>query len=236
MFLLGVGLVEKTETLFQFTVNRLKRMLLASAGLLLFAFGYYMQLRISIGGSPWHTLNQGLSQTVGITFGQASILVSVAVVAADLIMREPIGIGTILDAFLVGWGADFFLWLDPFPYQEGFVPSLVMLFASIVIVCFSQVIYMKAGLSCGPRDAMMVALGKRVRRVSMGVVNVVLSVVVFTVGYLLGGTVGLGTLINMFGTGIILDIVFRICRFEPRDVNQEGLAQTVQAFLRAVRK
>ena len=209
-------------------------MLLASAGLLLFAFGYYMQLRISIGGSPWHTLNQGLSQTIGITFGQASILVSVAVVLADLLMREPIGVGTVLDAFLVGWGTDFFLWLDPFPYQEGFAASLIMLFFSIVIVCFSQVIYMKAGLSCGPRDAMMVAIGKRVRRVSMGVVNVVLSVVVFTVGYILGGTVGLGTLINMFGTGLVLDVVFRICRFEPRDIEQEGLAETVQRFFEAI--
>jgi len=227
--------MQNSETVFQFIVDRLRRMLLASAGLLLFAFGYYMQLRISIGGSPWHTLNQGISQTIGITFGQASIMVSVAVVLADLIMREPIGIGTILDAFLVGWGTDFFLWLDPFPYQEGFVSSLIMLLVSIVIACFSQVIYMKAGLSCGPRDAMMVAIGKRVRRVSMGVVNVLLSVIVFSIGYVLGGTVGLGTLINMFGTGIILDIVFRICRFEPRDINQEGLAETVQAFLTAVR-
>lgn len=221
------------ETMGQFLKNRLKRMLVAAAGLMLFAFGYYMQLRISVGGSPWHTLNQGLSATLGITFGNASILVSVLVVISDLLMREPIGIGTILDAFLVGWGMDFFLWLDPIPQQDSLLGSLIVLFISLVIVCVSQVVYMRAGLSCGPRDALMVALGKRIRKVPMGAVNIILSTVVLGVGYVLGGTVGLGTLINIFGTGFILEAVFRIMRFEPRDVEQEGFAETTQAFLRA---
>ena len=218
-----------------FLFNRLKRMLLASAGLMLFAFSYYMQLRISIGGTPWHTLNQGISDTIGITFGQASILVSVLVVITDLLMREPIGVGTILDAFLVGWGTDLFLWLDPLPYQEGLLGSLLVLFISIVLSAVSQVIYMKAGLSCGPRDALIVALGKRVRRIPIGAVNITLSVLVFTVGWLLGGTVGLGTFINMFGVGIVMDAVFRILRFEPRDIEHEGLMETVRAFLAAIK-
>ena len=94
---------------------------------------------------------------------------------------------------------------------------------------------MKAGLSCGPRDALMVALGKRVRRVPIGAVNIVLSVLVFTIGWLLGGTIGLGTFINMFGVGIIMDAVFLILRFEPRDVEQEGLLETAQAFLSTIK-
>lgn len=228
--------MNKTETLGQFLLNRLKRMLIASAGLMLFAFGYYMQLRISVGGSPWHTLNQGLSGTLGITFGQASILVSVLVVLSDLLLKEPIGVGTILDAFLVGWGADFFIWLDPLPYQDGLIGSLIMLFFSLVVVSISQVIYMRAALSCGPRDALLVALGKRVRRISMGPVTVAVSVVVLVVGYFLGGQVGIGTLINIFGTGFVLEAVYRIMRFEPRDIQQEGLAETAQAFLNALRK
>ena len=227
--------MERTNRFLRFAANRLMRMGIASVGLLLFAFGYYMQLRICIGGTPWHTLNEGLSQTLGITFGQASILVSVLVVISDLLMKEPIGIGTILDAFLVGWGADFFLWLDPIPYQARVGPSLLVLFLSMVIVCFSQVIYMKAGLSCGPRDAMMVALGKRVRRIPIGAVNIAMSVTVLVVGYVLGGTVGLGTLINMVATGVVLELVFRICRFEPRDVSQEGLLETVHAFLNVIK-
>lgn len=219
-----------------FLFNRLRRMLLASAGLMLFAFSYYMQLRISIGGTPWHTLNQGISGTIGITFGQASILVSVLVVISDLLMKEPIGLGTILDAFLVGWGTDFFLWLDPLSYQEGLIGSLIVLFISIVLACISQAIYMKAGLSCGPRDALIVALGKRVRRVSIGTVNIVMSVLVFTIGYFLGGTIGLGTFINMFGVGVITDIVFKILHFEPRDITHEGLAETLQEFLHSVKQ
>ena len=220
-----------SETLQQFLINRIKRICIASAGLLIFAFGYYMQLRICIGGTPWHTLNEGLSQTLGISFGQASIFVSILVVISDLLLKEPIGVGTILDAFLVGWGTDFFLWLDPIPYQDGMLGSLIILFLSMVIVCFSQVIYMKAGLSCGPRDALMVAFGKRVRKIPIGAVNIAMSVAVLLIGYFLGGTVGLGTLINMVATGVVLEIVFRICRFEARDVEHEGLAQTVQKLM-----
>ena len=217
----------------QFFLERVRRMLIASAGLLLFAFGYYMQLRICIGGTPWHTLNEGLSQTLGITFGQASIFVSVLVILSDLLLKEPIGLGTILDAFLVGWGADFFLWWDPIPYQDGLLGSLVVLFASMVIVCVSQVIYMKAELSCGPRDALMVALGKRVRKIPIGAVNIAMNVAVLVIGYCMGGTVGLGTLINMVATGVVLEAVFRLCKFEARDVVHEGLADTVRAFLAA---
>ena len=217
----------------QFFLERVRRMLIASAGLLLFAFGYYMQLRICIGGTPWHTLNEGLSQTLGITFGQASIFVSVLVILSDLLLKEPIGLGTILDAFLVGWGADFFLWWDPIPYQDGLLGSWVVLFASMVIVCVSQVIYMKAELSCGPRDALMVALGKRVRKIPIGAVNIAMNVAVLVIGYCMGGTVGLGTLINMVATGVVLEAVFRLCKFEARDVVHEGLADTVRAFLAA---
>ena len=85
----------------EFLLNRTKRSLLASAGLILFAFGFYMQLAANIGLSPWTALNQGLSLHLPITFGQASILVSVVIIISDLLMKEAIGLGTILDALLV---------------------------------------------------------------------------------------------------------------------------------------
>ncbi len=218
-----------------FLLDRIRRSLLASAGLLLFAFGFYLQLAANIGLSPWTALNQGLSNHLPITFGQASIMVSVLIVCLDLLMKETIGIGTILDALLVGWGSDLFIALELVPYQTKFLPGLAILVIGLAISCVGQWLYMLAGLSCGPRDAFLVGLGKRLPRLPIGRVNILLNLMVAVVAFLLGGQIGLGTIIALFGTGIIMDIVFKIVRFEPRNVTHEGLLETISEFMKALK-
>jgi len=219
----------------KFLLDRAKRSLLASAGLLLFSFGFYLQLAANIGLSPWTALNQGLSNHLPITFGQASILVSVVIIASDLLMKESIGLGTLLDAFLVGWGSDLFIALEPVPYQTQFLPGLGVLFVGMVITCVGQWIYMLAGLSCGPRDAFLVALGKRLSRLSIGWVNILLNLMVAVIAFFLGGQIGLGTLIALLGTGMVMDLVFKIVKFEPRNVEHESLLGTIAALRRAMK-
>ena len=223
------------NALSRFLLDRIRRSLLASAGLLLFAFGFYLQLAANIGLSPWTALNQGLSNHLPITFGQASIMVSVLIVCLDLLMKETIGIGTILDALLVGWGRDLFIALELVPYQSGFLPGLAILVIGLAISCVGQWLYMLAGLSCGPRDAFLVGLGKRLPRLPIGRVNILLNLMVAVVAFLLGGQIGLGTIIALFGTGIIMDIVFKIVRFEPRNVTHEGLLETISEFMKALK-
>lgn len=218
----------------RFFLNRLRRCLLASVGLLLFALGFYMQLSANVGLSPWTALNQGLSMRLPITFGQASITVSVIIIIADLLMKESIGIGTILDAFLVGWASDLFISIGLIPEQTRFLPGLGILIAGLTISCFGQWIYMLAGLSCGPRDSFMVALGKRLPRLTIGTVNIIQCLIVSAIAWLLGGQIGIGTVIALFGTGIIMDLVFKLVRFEPRSVTHEGLGGTIAAFRAAL--
>ena len=220
----------------EFLLNRTKRSLLASAGLILFAFGFYMQLAANIGLSPWTALNQGLSLHLPITFGQASILVSVVIIISDLLMKEAIGLGTILDALLVGWASDLFIAWEPVPYQTEFLPGLLVLFVGTVITCLGQWIYMMAGLSCGPRDAFLVALGKRLPKLSIGKVNILLCLAVSVVAFFLGGQLGAGTILTLFGTGIIMDIVYRLVKFEPRSVVHEGLTETLREFRKALNR
>ena len=219
-----------------FLIDRLKRSLLASAGLLLFAFGFYLQLAANIGLSPWTALNQGLSNHLPITFGQASIMVSVIIVALDLLMHETIGLGTILDALLVGWGSDLFIALELVPYQTKFLPGLAILIVGLVIACVGQWLYMLAGLSCGPRDAFLVALGKRLPKLSIGTVNILLLLTVSALAFLLGGQLGIGTIITLFGTGLVMDAVNKIVKFEPRSVVHEGIVETAQEFMKALKR
>ena len=217
----------------RFLLDHLRRMLLASAGLALFAIGTYLQLKAAIGYSPWQALNEGLSTHLSMSFGNASILVSIVVVIVDLLLREPIGIGTILDSLLVGWITDLCLWLDPIPAQSGWVIPVLLLVAGLVVMAFGQYVYMTAALSCGPRDALAVALARRFSKVSIGTITAATLAVVLLAGWLLGGPIGFGTLIHLIATGPIIDLVFRLVRFNPRSVEHEGLVQTFRAFSQA---
>ena len=136
--------------LVSFFIERVKRSLLASAGLMMFAFGYYLQIVANIGLSPWTALNDGLALRLPITLGQASIIVSILIVVSDLLMKERIGLGTLLDTFVVGWGMDLFVNLDLIPYQTQFLPGLLVLFIGTVAACVGQWFYMTAALSCVP--------------------------------------------------------------------------------------
>lgn len=225
--------MDSTSTTGRFLLDHLRRMLLASAGLALFAVGTYLQLKAAIGYSPWQALNEGLSAHLSMSFGNASILVSVLVVIVDLLLREPIGLGTILDALLVGWITDLCLWLDPIPEQRGWVIPVLLLVAGLFIMAFGQYVYMKAALSCGPRDALAVALSRRFTKISIGTVTAAMLAVVLLAGWLLGGPIGLGTLIHLVATGPIIDLVFRLVRFDPRSVEHESLVQTFRAFSQA---
>lgn len=219
-----------------FLRDRGKRTALAVFGLCFCAVGSYLQIRANIGLSPWFALHQGLSFTFPISFGTASILVSVVVLSADLILKEPIGIGAILDVFVMGWVADLCLEYGPVPVQTRLVPQLALLIFGIFVQSFGQFVYMKAALSCGPRDALMVALGKQLSRISIGTANILLSLFVLAAGTLLGSQLGVGTVVSLFGAGIIMDLVFRLLHFEPRSVTHEGALQTLSAFRAAWRE
>ena len=225
-----------SPSLGQVALNRLGRILWAVMGLSLFSFGSYLQLQGGIGLSPWFSLNDGLANTFPITYGQASILVSALIIALDLLLRAPIGVCTILNALVVGTTSDIYLALGLVPEQTFLPAQLLCLLAGMVTMCFAQFLYMKVGLSCGPRDSLMVAVGKRFPKVSIGKVNIALFAIVQVIALFMGGPFGIGTFIVVFGNGMVMDAVFRLLRFEPRSVQHENLLQTLTALRDAARR
>lgn len=222
-----------TPALVRFFQNRGARSLWAAFGLTVYSFGTYLQIQAGIGLAPWNALSQGLADHIGWTFGNASILISLAVIALDLILREAIGLGTILDALVVGWATDFFLWSGWVPAASLLPVQLALMLGGLVIMVLGAFFYMREGLSCGPRDALLVALGKRLPRFSIGAINIALLAAVLGASVLLGVPPGLGTVITIVGNGVIMDLVFRCLRFEPRSVRHENLFETWRALLRA---
>lgn len=214
----------------------LKKMLQAATGLLIFAFGVYLTVQANIGLSPWDTFSMGLSYHLPLTFGQASIMISILFVVIDLLFRENIGLGMILDSLLVGAAFDGYNFRQLIPPAGHLTTGLLYMTAGLFIMAFAQYLYMGAALGCGPRDTFMVAVGKRLQKVPIGAVSIGIMVIVLITGRLLGGPVGIGTAYSVFGTGIIMQMVFYIVKFEPRDVVHETIIKSIENIFKVAPK
>lgn len=201
-------------------------------GLAIAGVAFYMIVKADIGLSPWDAFAMAVSYYIPITYGQGVQLIGVAVLAADLLMHEKIGVGTIADVLIVGWVIDLMTLWDPMPQCETVLGGCVVMSAALLLIGLGQFLYMRAGLSCGPRDALTVGIGRRMRKLPIGGVQCIMQGVVFVVALIMGGPIGVGTFVFAFGAGPAAQLVFNLCRFEPRDVQHEGFLQTVRRFKR----
>lgn len=203
----------------------LRRVLLSCLGLMVFAFGNLLTVKANIGQAAWNVLYMGLSKVLPITYGQIIILISVIVILLDILMKEPIGLGSILDVFLVGIFYDFFEALHIIPIIQNPLVGFLVLMVGMVLMAVAQKMHMSSCLGCGPRDTMMVGIGKRMRKVPIGVVSMLIALTVMLAGWLLGGDVGLGTVFYLLCNGLVMQLVFNVLHFEPRNLQHLNLLQ-----------
>jgi uncharacterized membrane protein YczE len=144
-----------------------------------------------LGLGPWDVLHQGLSVQLGIPIGSMGILVGILVLALWLPLRERPGLGTVLNVVVIGVSIDVtLLWLST---PESLALRIVMMLAGPLLFAVGSGLYIGAGLGSGPRDGVMTGLARRGWPV--GVARAVIEVTVLALGWLLGGTVGLGTVL-----------------------------------------
>ena len=196
-------------------------------GLAIAGVAFYMIVKANIGLSPWDAFAMAVSYYIPITYGQAVQLVGIVVLAADLLMREKIGLGTLADVLIVGWVIALMSLWDPMPVCGTTVEGVAVMIAALLLIGLGQFLYMRAGLSCGPRDALTVGIGRRMRKLPIGAVQCIMQGVVFVVALVMGGPIGVGTFVFAFCAGPAAQLVFNLCRFEPRDVEHEGLLQSL---------
>ena len=219
----------KTELRENQTVGAiLLNMLIAAVSLFVNGFGLYLTIRANIGAAPWDVLNLGISKTFGILYGTASIAVSVTILIIDILMKEPIGIAMFIDAVVVGKAVDFFNWIDPIAPCKAVFTGIPLMVAGLFVLAYTQYTYMIASLGCGPRDTLMVGLAKRVKRIPIGVVSIAILTAVTLIGWLLGGPVGIGTLICAFGAGPIMQLAFRTVRFDATAIRHQRLRDSLK--------
>ena len=167
-------------------------------GLTLFGLGEGLLIVSAAGASPWSVFAQGIYLNFGLSIGIVTILISVVVLILWLPLKQKPGIGTILNALIVGLMIDICIKFVPTP--ENYFSQLFLAFLAVLTVGVGGGIYLVANLGAGPRDGLMIGLQKKTN-LPIAAVRAILEITVMSIGWYLGGTVGLGTLLFAFGIG-----------------------------------
>ena len=206
--------------------------LLAVVSLFVNGFGIYLTIQANIGAAPWDVLNLGVSNTFGILYGTASITIALTILVIDILLKEPIGIAMFIDAIVVGKSVDFFNWLHPVPKCTSIWVGIPVLILGLFVIGFTQYSYMLASLGCGPRDSLLVGLAKRVKKIPIGAVSIALLSTATLVGWLLGGPVGIGTLICAFCAGPIMQFEFYLVHFDATTIRHQRLRESLKVIFK----
>ena len=221
-----------TKTLNQSRGEIIKNSFIAALGLFTFGIGVYVSIQANIGVAPWDAFYLGVSNTFGFKYGNISVVASFVILAMDLMLGERIGIGSIFDAIIVGKTVDLLNYIDPFPKQDNFAIGLVYMIVALFIMGFSQYLYMTASLCCGPRDSMLVAFGKRLKKIPIGAVSVMIMLVVLFLGWRLGGPIGIGTIIAALGMGPAMQFAFNVMKFDALDVKHQDIITSFKVLIK----
>ena len=167
-------------------------------GLMLFGLGEGLLIVSFTGASPWSVLAQGISLNVNLSIGMLTLLISVAVLILWIPLGQKLGMATILNALIIALMIDFCIKFIPTP--SNYFYQLTLAIVSVISVGIGGGIYLVSNLGAGPRDGLMVGLQKKTN-LPIALVRATLEISVVSIGWYLGGTVGIGTLLFAFGIG-----------------------------------
>ena len=166
-------------------------------GLVLFGVGIGLMLQSGLGVPPWDVLHQGLARRFGLTVGIWSIIVSLFVLLLWLPLRQPYGLGTLLNAIIIGVIID--LTGAVIPAAEITGAAWSMLLGGVVLIGIASGLYIGANLGPGPRDGLMTGIARR--GPSIRLTRAIIEITVLTLGWILGGTFGIGTIVFALAIG-----------------------------------
>ena len=187
-------------------------------GLAFFGFGITLFIRANLGLAPWDIFHKGLSEKLDVSIGLVIEGVGLLLLLLWIPLRQRPGVGTILNALEIGFVVNL---TKPFIGEPDLlVIRALMVLSGVLVIAMGSALYIGAGLGSGPRDGLMLGLSKRSiagRQISIRAARTVIELTVMVAGLFLGGSVGIGTLIFMFGIGPLVQLI--LPRFEMRLVS-----------------
>jgi|TARA_B110000438_G_scaffold285666_1_gene316013 uncharacterized membrane protein YczE len=178
-------------------------------GLTLFGLGEGLLIVSFTGASPWSVLAQGISLNVDLSIGTITLFISICALLFWIPLKQKLGIGTLLNALIIALMIDICIKFVPTP--ENYINQLFISIIAVFTVGIGGGIYLVANLGSGPRDGLMIGLQKKTN-LPIAAVRVSLEITVVSIGWYLGGTVGIGTLLFAFGIGPAVALALFIVR------------------------
>ena len=178
----------------------------AAAGLFLFSCGVYLTIQANIGVAPWDVLNQGLAKHSGLMYGTILMLVSCTVLLVDVLMKEPIGLGMVLDTLITGKTVDLLNWLNLVPPRQTLWGGVICLVLGLIVMNAAMRIYIAQGLGCGPREGAQAKVESYAK-------------------------LGIGTILSVALAGPILQLICNMTHFNAADVVHQNLLKSLQILL-----
>jgi uncharacterized membrane protein YczE len=182
-------------------------------GFVMFGLAITLMIRGNLGTSAWAVLEVALSKILHVTVGTMTVINGFIVLIGALLMREQVGWGTLANILSIGPWEDF--WLARIPSVTNNLPvQIAMLLTAILLMGFASAIYIGVDAGAGPRDSMMLAI-KRTTGLSLRVARGCIEVTIVTIGWLLGGPAGVGTLVFALLVGLSVQWGFKLLKVEP---------------------
>lgn len=186
-----------------------RRIIQLLAGLFLYGFSIAMMIQAGVGVSPWDVLSQGVSLRTGLPFGLVTNIIGVVVLLFWIPIRQKPGVGTVLNVLLIGPSAEVGLAVIPHPTELW--QQIVVFAGGLALLAVATGLYIGAHFGPGPRDGLMTGIHRRYG-VRIWIVRTSIEITVLSIGWLLGGNVGLGTLAFAFLIGPMVGVTLPLFR------------------------
>ena len=198
-------------------------------GLFLYASGSVIIINAHIGYAPWDVFHVGAAKTIGVSIGTVTIVSGIFIGFLVFFLGEKLGFGTILNMVLIGSFIDIIFSTNIIPLARSFAWSMLMLIIALIMLALGTYFYISSGLGAGHRDSLMVALTRKTG-LPIGVCRGMIEVTVVTIGWKLGGMVGVGTLVVAFTIGFWIQVTFKVFQFDATKIKHETLNQTYKGI------
>lgn len=196
-------------------------------GFVLCASSTVFMLNSNLGLSPWDVFHQGISNVTGMTIGQANILSGIIVIIICIGLKQRIGIGTLLNIVMIGKFVDIIDESNIIPMANTLLSGIIMMMIGMVVMGYGCYLYIGCELGCGPRDGVMVGLSSKLKK-SIKLIRGSIEIFVLIIGFILGGKVGIGTLISAISIGYCIQIVFKINNFDAVNVRHKSIMEYIR--------
>jgi uncharacterized membrane protein YczE len=198
-------------------------------GLFLYSLGIVMTINANLGLAPWDVFHQGLSIKTGITMGQASICIGMVLVVLDSLFGERLGWGTLFNMLFIGLFMDILMLNHLVPVFQPVILKLIMMLLGMFVIGVASYFYISAGFGSGPRDGLMVALTKKTGK-SVRFIRNSIELSVLAVGYVMGGSVGIGTAIMAVTTGFFIQFSFKLFKYNLKETKHRFIDEDIKSL------